>query len=229
MKVKADIEKNRLYLNISGNISKAELNRLYTDVRFCVADLQPGFGVISDLSECSLAHLSGVSVYKKIMNYVIINGVGEVVRVINGDSLLFKQVMNLSSIICGYIPIYVSTLEEAEERLNDSNRRNGLRFHYKNLQPIEYVVNGTKGKGCILNISTSGCLVGSPTISPLIDEEILMVIQFDIQDTFQNEFTIKGRVLRKEGDRFGIKYEDFDDARRKQLWDCLLRQFEYEL
>jgi hypothetical protein len=66
MKVTADRGKNRLYIKLSGKISKDEMNKLYTDVRFSVADLQPGFGVISDFTECSLAHLAGVSTFKKM-------------------------------------------------------------------------------------------------------------------------------------------------------------------
>ena len=65
LKVKADIVKNRLYLAIGGKAVKKDLDKLYTDVRFYVADLRSGFDVITDLSECSLGHLNGVSTFRK--------------------------------------------------------------------------------------------------------------------------------------------------------------------
>jgi hypothetical protein len=107
LKVKADISKNRLYFTIAGQAVKEEMDKLYTDVRFCVADLKPGFDVISDLSECNIGYLSGVPTFRKIMNFLITKEVGDVVRIINGKSLIFKQVLNLSSRICGYKPLCI--------------------------------------------------------------------------------------------------------------------------
>jgi hypothetical protein len=91
LKVKADIGKNRLYFTISGKVVREDLDKLYTDVRFGVADLKPGFDVISDLSECNLGHLSGVPTFRKIMNFLISKRVGEVVRVINSNSLFLNK------------------------------------------------------------------------------------------------------------------------------------------
>ena len=51
LKVKADIIENRLYFKFSGKAEKDDLDKLYTDVRFLVADLTPGFDVIKDFSE----------------------------------------------------------------------------------------------------------------------------------------------------------------------------------
>jgi hypothetical protein len=226
MKVTANIGKNRLYITISGKISKDEMDKLYTNVRFSVADLQPGFGVISDFTECSLAHLAGVSTFKKIMSYLIRNGVGEVVRLINGDSLLFKQFINLSSKMSGYIPIYVSNREEAEKRLDKPIRRNGLRFRYNKLPPVQFYFNDVKGKGKILNISISGCKVGSASLCPPADEETLLFVRFNTQDTCQNEFRIKARVVRIDEDGFAVEFTDLSDDQRDQLWQCLLAEFE---
>jgi hypothetical protein len=226
MKVTVDRGKNRLYIKLSGSISKDEMNKLYTDVRFSVADLQPGFGVISDFTECSLAHLAGVSTFKKIMSYLIRNGVGEVVRLINGDSLLFKQFVNLSSKMSGYIPIYVSSPEEAEKRLDNPIRRNGLRFRLNNLPPAQFFFNDAKGKGKIHNISISGCKVGSASLSPSADEEIIIFVRFNTQGTPQNEFEIKARVVRIDDDGFAVEFKDLADDGKEQLWQCLIEEFE---
>jgi PilZ domain len=229
MKAKADLEKNRLYLKISGKTSKKELEGLYTEIRFCVADLKPGFGVISDLSECNLGHLSGVSTLKKIMNYLVKNGVGEVVRVINGQSLLFKQVLNLSAKIGGYLPVYVSTVEEAEEKLDASMKRNALRFYFNDLPPVDYFINDVRATGRILNLSTGGCTLGSVSKNPAVGEDVLIVIIFTAQDDLPEEFKIKSQVIRTEGDGFAAEFKDLADEQTDRLWQCLQRESEREL
>jgi hypothetical protein len=229
MKVKADIRKNRLHLEISGKISKQELDKMYTDVRFCVADLQPGFSVINDLTACTLGHLTGIPTFKKIMGYLVKNGVGEVVRIINTDSLIFKQISNLSSQITSYLPIYVSSMQEAEEKLDKAVSRNGLRFHFFNPLLIQYVINESEEEGRILNISITGCKVGETTMVPSLDDEITLVIEFDKGETAANSFQITARVVRLDYDGFAVAFQAFDDAEKNRLWQCLLQKFENDL
>jgi hypothetical protein len=38
-KVKADLKRNILYISLLGDTSKKVLEKVYTEVRFCVADL----------------------------------------------------------------------------------------------------------------------------------------------------------------------------------------------
>jgi hypothetical protein len=64
-RVTVDLKKNRLYITIAGRLNKKDLDGLYTDIRFGVADLQPGFTVINDLTKCTLAALSGLPTFKK--------------------------------------------------------------------------------------------------------------------------------------------------------------------
>jgi hypothetical protein len=228
LKVKANIGKNRLYFTIAGKASKEELDKLYTDVRFCVADLKPGFDVISDFSECSLGHLSGVPTFRKIMNFLIIKGIGDVVRIVNTKSIIFNQILNLSSRICGYKPIYVSTLEEAEEKLEKSVRRDGIRFHVNNL-PVSYIANGMNGKGAILDISTSGCALESVTLSVEPDEEISMKIEFRAQNIPAGEFITKAKVVRTNGQQFAAKFENLETEKKDQLWNCLINETQREI
>lgn len=47
-KVSADLKRNRLIITVSATASQKEAKKIYTDIRFCVADLQPGFDVITD-------------------------------------------------------------------------------------------------------------------------------------------------------------------------------------
>lgn len=76
LQVKPDINKNRLYLTISGKVTKKELDKLYTDLRFCVAELQPGFDALSDFSECKLGNLNGLPTFRKISIYLVENVYG---------------------------------------------------------------------------------------------------------------------------------------------------------
>ena len=117
---RADLKNNRLYITIAGRLNKKELDGLYTDIRFCVADLQPGFAVINDLSQCTLAALSGLPTFKKITDHLIANEVGKIVRIVDERRIVFKQILNVSATMKGYTPIYVQSHEEAEEVLNNS-------------------------------------------------------------------------------------------------------------
>ncbi len=228
LKVVADIGKNRLYFTFAGKLFKKDMDKLYTDVRFCVADLQSGFDVISDFSECKLAYLNGIPTLRKIMNYLITNGVGDVVRVLPGKNLIYRQIINLATRVQGYRPIYVSTLEEAEDKLANSIKRNGLRLHLHQL-PVEYMIDDAQGKGHILNISTSGCAVVSATLKPSIDVELLLIITFMTQDAPSDVFEIKARVARVESDTFAAEFTDLDNDRKEKLWQCLVYESQREV
>jgi hypothetical protein len=160
LNVKADIKKNRLHFTFSGNVFKQEMEKLYTDTRFCVADMKHGFDVISDYSECFLLHLSGVLSFRNKMNYLMANNAGEIIRIVNKKSIVYKQITNLSSVIWGYKPINVSTYEEAEIKLKNTIKRSGIRFHVNNL-PVKYSSKNNEHSGNIKNISTSGCDIES--------------------------------------------------------------------
>jgi len=228
LKVTANIKKNRLYLIFSGRAAKEEMEKLYTEVRFCVSDLKPGFDVISDFSECSLMDISGIISFRKIMNFLISKEVGDVVRIVDKDRLVVKQVLNLSSRICGYRPIYVSNLDEAEEKLEKSIKRNGIRFHVKELQ-VEYIVNNMNGSGHILNLSTSGCAVDSATLPVNEGSEIYIKMEFPIHGIPANEFSIKARVVRSDGNTFAAEFKDLGNDRKNLLWKCLVQETQYDI
>ncbi|WP_321283984.1 hypothetical protein [uncultured Vibrio sp.] len=114
--VKADILENRLYLKLSGQVTPEEFEKLYTDVRFLVADLSPGFGVISDMADYDFSNPEGTP-YKKISNYLLTNGLGEVVQVIRGDSLLYDQAEKLSLKDFGLRPIFARQAGKQKKNL----------------------------------------------------------------------------------------------------------------
>ncbi len=117
--VTASIKKNRLYITLQGIMCQKEVERLYTDIRFCVSDLEPGFAVITDLTLCRIGHLSAIGTYRKIMDFLLEKKVGQVVRIVGQAKVVYLQMLKLADLIQNYQPRYVSTLEEAEEYLDE--------------------------------------------------------------------------------------------------------------
>lgn len=117
--VTADVKGNRLIIRLRGTVSRKAVERIYTDVRFCVADLAPGFAVITDLSEASIGHLSGIDIFIKITKYLTEKKVGPVIRVVGKSKVIFTQLAKLNQKIGGYQPMYAKTMEEAEVILTD--------------------------------------------------------------------------------------------------------------
>ena len=149
---------------LAGVINKKGLGIFYTELRFCVPDLQPGFEVIADLSGCTLAFLNIVPTFKNIMNYLLSNGAGEMVGIMPADTLIYKQIQ-LATIFQGYKPTFVSTFTEAEERLVVMNRRTALRLVLYQ-QPVKYKINDEEHDALLRDISTGGCVIKA--VSPMI-------------------------------------------------------------
>lgn len=228
LKVIPDIRENKLHFTITGNITKKELDALYTDTRFSVADLQPGFDVIADLSGCSLIHLNGIATFRKAINYLIANGAGNIVWVASPESVFYRQVMNAAQVISGYKPIYAATQKEAEEKLAKTVKRNGLRFHLHEF-PVVYRINDISGQGDLGDISTSGCSVKSASQMPSVNEEIVLIFNFQVQDIQPNIFKIKAKVVRVEGDNFATVFIDLQKDDQEQLWKCLIAELQRDL
>jgi hypothetical protein len=117
-RVVVDTEKNRLLITLSATVSKEEIERIYTDVVVCVPELRPGFNVITDLTRCKIGHLSGLPTFREIMELLLEKKVGKVVRVVGKAKLIFNQISRITERLKGYRPIYVSTMQQAEEELS---------------------------------------------------------------------------------------------------------------
>ncbi|MGB3223685.1 MAG: PilZ domain-containing protein [Desulforhopalus sp.] len=219
-KVRADVKRNRLYITLSCDPSKKVLAKVYTDIRFCVADLKPGFDVITDLSLCTIGHLNGISTLRKIMDYLIANQVGEVVRVLGKKSLLFKQFIKFRTIFQGYSVAYVATLDEAEDKLINSARRNSLRFCLHR-QQIKYRINQEEGQGQIIDISLSGCAVEAATICPTPNTKISFIISIHEDHDTLLSFTIAAKVVRVKDDMFAAQFMNLDNVQKGKLYNCL--------
>ena len=120
--VSANIKKKRLYITLKGIIPKKEAERLYTDIRFCVSDLEPGFAVITDLTQCRIGHLNAISTARKIMQFLLEKKVGKIIRIVGQGKVIYLQMLKLSDKMNGYEPKYVATLEEAEGLLDELSK-----------------------------------------------------------------------------------------------------------
>ena len=225
--VRADINKNRLYCTIAGRLKKRELDSLYTDVRFSVADLSPPFDVITDLRTCRFGMLNALPTFRKIMNYLLNSQVGVVVRVTRKDSLLHKQVINLAGRLKGYRPVYVSTMEEAEEILDRMVPRDGVRFCLLG-QEVSYLISGERYEGKFIDLSVSGCAVESEHL-PKNGDELAFKMVFPGKGDGTIDFELKGKVVRVEKNGFAASFTEPGETYRKDLLDCLLRESQREV
>ncbi|MCP4343317.1 MAG: PilZ domain-containing protein [Desulfobulbaceae bacterium] len=215
------MEKNTITLNFSKILTKKELDTIYTDVRFAVADLKPGFNVISDFSQTKLLFLNGLGVFRKIFNFILSSDSGEIIRVIQDNRIIHKQLLNLSLQIPGYVPIYSPSIEEAEAKINQTQKRNGLRFNVLQ-HPVEFNFGGQKHTGTIINISTSGSAIMTNKVQPEINS--VVEIKFSLQDQKKqsNNFSIKAKVVRTESYVFAVTFMDVDEANKNNLWNCII-------
>ncbi len=225
--VVTDIASNSLNITFKGIITKKELKGLYTDIRFGVADLQPEFNVISDFSGCRLMYLNGLATFRKIFHYILSNNSGEVVRVIHPERLITKQIINAALLRKGYKPIYASTIEEAEEKIKNSAKRDGLRFDLYE-QPVDIWQNNKKHDGHILNLSTSGCAITSTSLQPNQGDELQVKFAFATKAS-SDIFNIKGKVVRAESYSFAMNFVALDSQKKRLLWRCLVDESEGEV
>lgn len=218
--VRADIIENRLYFKLSGEFAKGELDKVYTDVTFLVVDISSGPNGIAGISDCHNGQKNDQSI-KKNSNYLVTNGLGEIIRITNGDSLLHDQDRYLSSVSSPIIPVYAQTHEETKERLESSIKRNGIRFYVNNI-PIEYSNYNFCGTGNLVNISTGGCSVEAITLPLSVGEEFLMQITFNNQDLIHDKFQVNAKVIKVANNSFAAKFNGLTDDQKLQLWKCVV-------
>jgi len=224
----ADTALNRLYIKLASKVTKKDIDNLYTDIRFCVADLHPGFNVITDLSECTLAALNVLATFRKISNFLIENRVGIVVRIMDDDSVLFRQFINLTARMQGYKPINVSSIEEAEAKLLELVGRSATRFYLYKLS-VEYSGDDVNGTGLLIDISTSGCAITSDTVSPKTNQEISIKIFFNIHKELPTEFQVMARVVNVDNGSFAVQYVSLTTEEKDLLWKRLVYESRCEL
>lgn len=226
--VKADIRKNRLVFTFYGWIRKKDLDSLYTDTRFCVADLKPGFQVITDLSNCSFGSLNCLSTYRKIMAFLMEKQAGQIVRITRKSSLIHKQIINISARLQGYKPTYVTSMEDAERVLAAGVHPQCLRH---GLQPVPITLSCQEGQvtGMLVEISEEDCLVECESAPPATTQEEL-AISFSLSETDDpaEEYHLTGNLAGTDQDRLTIRFTRISEEDRTRLRKSLIRQAQQE-
>lgn len=221
--VKADIKNNRLLFTFNGWIVKKDLDGIYTDTRFCVADLRPGFHVITDFSACSFASLNCFSTFRKIMSFLMEKQPGQVVRITKKSSLVHKQIMNISARLQGYKPIYVTSLDEAMQVLSENTDSAGLRYVLHRV-PVTFDGQESQETGMLVEISEQECVVECVSPSMEKNQEITLVFTLSINDSTNEEFSFAGRVSQVELDSFTVSLATLSDDEKARLLNALTRQ-----
>jgi hypothetical protein len=222
--VRADIPNNRIYCTFTEKSTVDDLTRLLADIKDRVPDLKPGFDVVEDISSCHLFQLAALPIMRNIMHYLINSGAREVIRVVDQQSTVFRQLINLSARIRSYKPIYVKTLAEADELLNQSKRRQGLRFNLQNtwiaVHSDTQVFNGKA-----VDVSASGCAILTDSVTLPVGASVRIKLPLKSESTVTLAFEIAATVVRSFDGGFAVHFLKLDGATKDELMNCLI----YEL
>lgn len=227
-KATVNIKKNRLTITVAPKIDKKSIDNLYTEIRFGVADLQPGFDVITDLSACTLAALSSVPTFRKITKHLVDSRVGRVVRVIDESKIIKKQLINMAGRVQGYKAEVFNSLEAADEFLSQREEEPALAFGLLN-QPVSFTYKGESGVGDVDSLSVKGCEIKKLDVAIENGSEISLAIQFDPFEELLEELTVEGKVIAIDTDRFTVSFGTLEENLRERLWERLVYESQCEV
>lgn len=110
--VKADIEKNRLYTTLKGNLSKEDISSLPEDLRREAERLKPGYLAISDVSAYIPASEENLEILSETMGAALETKMGATIRIVSDASMDLQQVSSLNH---GYKAIICYSKDDAEK------------------------------------------------------------------------------------------------------------------
>ena len=115
--VKADVEKNRLYISLVGFFKLEEMQKCTDDVIEESRKLKRGYDVITDISQFKPAGPETIKEIERGQEHFKSTGVGRGIRIV-GESVLSGMQFNRTGKAIGYIPDTVATLADAESLLD---------------------------------------------------------------------------------------------------------------
>jgi hypothetical protein len=118
-KIKKDVEKNRLYILLSGIFPISDAKNAKEIILKEIDDLQPNFDVVNDISQFIRGQDEAGKVLQDIMLLLIDKKVNRVVRVIGESKTGLLQFANYSLQIESYKLKYMPTMAEAEKYLDE--------------------------------------------------------------------------------------------------------------
>jgi hypothetical protein len=122
-KVLADRNTNRLYITLSGILSKDEAKTVSATIVREVGKLKPGFDVINDISQLIKADWGGVKTLREIMIFLRNREVRVVIRVVGSSKNSLLQFAKATLGFLGYKPRFVPTIKEAEDIIAQLNEK----------------------------------------------------------------------------------------------------------
>lgn len=227
-KAVVNIKKNRLTITVAPKITKKSMDNLYTEIRFGVADLKPGFDVVTDLSECNLGALSGLPTFRKITNHLVGAKVGRVVRVIDDTKVIKKQLINIAARTQIYKAEVFNSVEAADEYLSEAGESVGLSFGLLD-QKVSYSYNGEQGTGRVESLSVYECELCEATVDVAQGGSLSLSIQFDPHEELLTTFEAEAEVSWVEVHKFAALFKNVHDSDRDRLWERLVHESQCEL
>jgi len=110
--VEADIERNRLYTTLKGNLSKEDMISLPEDLRREAERLKPGYLAISDVSTYMPESEETLEILSETMGVAVETKMGVTIRIVSDASMDLQKV---SSSNHGYKAIICHSKDEAEK------------------------------------------------------------------------------------------------------------------
>nr|WP_320012627.1 PilZ domain-containing protein [uncultured Desulfobulbus sp.] len=220
---RADAVSNRLHLTISGKIDIQALELLFVEVQKAVAQLQPGFEVVNDISQCKFIYVNSLPIYKKIIDFLLTQKTGEIIRIVQSDNISCKQIMSFSDQIHCYQPLYASSSHEAEELLKTVKPRQGIRLQLKHLQ-MAYDSAAGSGEAMLVDISTTGCAVTQAKPILPVGTQFEGYIAFSPHPPLLGRIQLKAKVVRTNNLGFAASFIDLSDDFREQLYQRLIHE-----
>jgi hypothetical protein len=110
--VKADIEKNRLYTTLKGNLGKEDIMSLPEDLRREAEKLKPGYLAISDVSAYIPASEENIEILNETMGVAVETKMGTTIRIVSDTSI---DLQRLSSSNHGYKAMICHSRDDAEK------------------------------------------------------------------------------------------------------------------
>lgn len=119
-KIKKDLNKNRIYISLSGIIPITEAKKIKEVLDKEAKELTPGFDLINDISNFIRGQEEAGLILQEVMSLMIEKKVNRIVRIVGNSKEGLIQFANNSLPAESYNLKYVPTLEEAEKFLNQS-------------------------------------------------------------------------------------------------------------
>lgn len=219
----ADTAHNRLYLTISGRVDARVLEQLFTEIQVCITDLAPGFMVVNNISACQIIYISSLPIYKKIIDYLLKNKAGEIIRIITENNVSCKQIISFTDQIHAYQPLYAYSAQEAEQRLEQITPRAGIRLKLRHLK-MAYDSAVGSGEARISDLSTSGCAVVKATLGLPIGMDFEGFLTFPPDPPLISQVQLRGRVVRSSEDGFAARFINLSEAFEEQFYQRLVHE-----